>query len=142
MRERDRISNPRVLHVKRRNVLDGVNKFKTRVFFHRQPVLRPLRLDSFIALRAGFMRAPLLFADRTPRFLCRPGATIPLGECKVLEAAILRFSALKYKNIPDEKKKKTASREIDREWIKFADMMSVASSNCFDSHLLFHAVTH
>lgn len=88
------------------------------------------------------MRAPLLFADRTPHFLRRPGATIPLGECKVLEAAILRFSALKYKNIPDEKKKKTASREIDREWIKFADMMSVASSNCFDSHLLFHAVTH
>lgn len=137
MRERDRISNPRVLHVKRRNVLDGVNKFKTRVFFHRQPVLRPLRLDSFIALRAGFMRAPLLFADRTPHFLRRPGATIPLGECKVLEAAILRFSALKYKNIPDEKKKKIASKEIDG-----VDMMSVASSNCFDSHLLFHAVTH
>lgn len=89
------------------------------------------------------MRAPLLFADRT-RFLRRPEATIRLGECKVLARSHPPpiSSPLKYKNIPDKKGKeeKIASRERSRAmgWIKSADMMiSVASSNCFASHLLF-----
>lgn len=60
------------------------------------------------------MRAPLLFADRT-RFLRRPEATIPLGECKVLARSHPPpiSSPLKYKNIPD-KKGKEEKNSIER----------------------------